>query len=143
MTLPSNGLSGYCAFPLAPLSHSHSTNAYFKYWTSRYVRGLRQTVLRQSGNLLFADMDVIFRICETMKPAPIGRYLRNAGELGQIDPVGGLFEKTMRPTPFEVTASGIRFTHARRFARFRQKKRSPLFRISAQKLRTTDTPQSR
>lgn len=39
--------------------------------------------------------------------APIGRYLRNTGELDQIDLVGGLFEKTVRPTPCEVTASAI------------------------------------
>jgi len=31
------------------------------------VRDVRQTVLRQSGNLLFADVDAIFRVCETMK----------------------------------------------------------------------------
>ena len=60
MTLPSNGLSGNYASPPPPSIRSATL-------ISRYVRELRQTVFRQSGNLLFADMDVIFRVCETMK----------------------------------------------------------------------------
>ena len=34
---------------------------------ARFVRDLRQTVFTRSGYLLFAEMDVIFRLCETMR----------------------------------------------------------------------------
>ena len=50
----------------------HSSNSTHKLLipaviAARFVRDLRQTVFTRSGYLLFAEMDVIFRLCETMR----------------------------------------------------------------------------
>ena len=53
------------------------------------------TLQRQSGNLLFTDMDVIFRICETMKCEHLLDDISVAlGILVRSIPSGIFFEKT-------------------------------------------------